>query len=341
MLPEHSLPEKTQILLLTGFLGAGKTTLLKRVLSWEADLSRTVVLVNEFGEIGIDGLLLKDAGSDVVELTSGCICCTLSADLRQSLNRIWTQFHPRRLLIETSGIADPKTLIPLLQEPAFIDKMILKKTVTVLDADFWEARDVFGPLFYHQLESADLILLNKIDLIDPEKVPCFLKEIHEHFGGCRVVPTLHCGIDPEALFAESHPKAVGIPPIHFFRTAAFESFVAAGAPVQDSVTGNAGHDAHPDDAPVPAFRFVTFSFRAFKPLDESCFRRFLEDLPWGVFRVKGPVRFPDRLAMLNYVGKKAEWTDWNGEPETRLAFIGWGIDGGNLLEKLRQCVMEN
>ncbi len=326
---------------MTGFLGSGKTTLLKRVLSWEADLSRTVVLVNEFGEIGIDGLMLKDAGSDVVELTSGCICCTLSADLRQSLNRIWTQFHPRRLLIETSGIADPKTLIPLLHEPAFNDKMNLKKTVTVLDADFWAARETFGPLFYHQLESADLILLNKIDLIDPEKVPCFLKEIHEHFGGCRVVPTLHCGIDPEALFAESRPKAVGILPIHFFRTAAVASSNTAGAPIHGPDAGITGHHADPQDAPIPASHFVTFSFRASKPVNAVCFERFLEELPWEIFRVKGPVRFPDRLAMLNFVGKKAEWTDWDGEPETRLAFIGWGIDGGKLLEKLRQCVMEN
>ena len=80
---------KAELLLLAGFLGAGKTTLLKNILSWEAKLSETVVLVNEFGDIGIDGALLKDSGSDVIELTSGCICCTLSADLHQSLMRIW------------------------------------------------------------------------------------------------------------------------------------------------------------------------------------------------------------------------------------------------------------
>jgi G3E family GTPase len=103
--PEH----KADILLLAGFLGAGKTTLLKRILSWETDLSDTVVLVNEFGDIGIDGALLKDSGSDVIELTSGCICCTLSADLHQSLTRLWERFKPRRILIEASGVADPKS----------------------------------------------------------------------------------------------------------------------------------------------------------------------------------------------------------------------------------------
>ena len=71
--------QKTAVIILAGFLGSGKTTLLKQILSWETDLSGTVVVVNEFGDVGIDGALLKDAGSDVVELTSGCICCTLTA----------------------------------------------------------------------------------------------------------------------------------------------------------------------------------------------------------------------------------------------------------------------
>ena len=97
-------------------MGADKTTLLKRILSWEANLSETVVLVNEFGDIGIDGALLKDSGSDVIELTSGCICCTLSSDLHQSLTRIWNRFKPRRILIESSGVADPKSIAPVLKE---------------------------------------------------------------------------------------------------------------------------------------------------------------------------------------------------------------------------------
>ena len=76
---------RAAVILISGFLGSGKTTLLKRILAWEDDLSGTVVLVNEFGEVGIDGSLLTESGSDVVELTSGCICCSLVADLRQSL----------------------------------------------------------------------------------------------------------------------------------------------------------------------------------------------------------------------------------------------------------------
>jgi G3E family GTPase len=98
---------KTKVLVLAGFLGAGKTTLLKRILSWETDLSDTVVIVNEFGAVGIDGSLLADAGSDVVELTSGCVCCSLQADLNQTLKKIQKQFNPKRIFIEATGVADP------------------------------------------------------------------------------------------------------------------------------------------------------------------------------------------------------------------------------------------
>ena len=121
--PDSHPAEKSRIILLAGFLGAGKTTLLKRILSWETDLSDTVVLVNEFGDVGIDGALLKDSGSDVVELTSGCICCTLSNDLRRSLLNIWERFRPRKIFIESSGVADPTAIESVLREPKMSPKM--------------------------------------------------------------------------------------------------------------------------------------------------------------------------------------------------------------------------
>ena len=85
--------DKTKVFLIAGFLGSGKTTLLKRILSWQTDLSDTVVLVNEFGKVGIDGALLKMAGSDVIELTSGCICCTIKTELEDTLRRIRNFFQ--------------------------------------------------------------------------------------------------------------------------------------------------------------------------------------------------------------------------------------------------------
>ncbi len=316
--------EKTAVVLLSGFLGAGKTTLLRRVLSWETDLTGTVVIVNEFGEVGIDGTLLKDAaGSDMVELTSGCICCTLSSDLKQSILGIWDRLSPKRILIEATGVADPTAIADVLSGPDMADRMRLEKTVTVLDADFWEAREVFGPLFYHQLETADLILLNKIDLVDADRVPAYLKEIHETVPNCRVVPTIHCRVDPETLWSKpERQKTVLLKPMEFYRPAAMH---------------REGHGRNTDR--VDASGYVTFTFRTDRPLQEDRFRLFAQSLPFEVFRMKGPVRFSERSAMINHVGGKSDIFPWPDEGETLLAFIGWHIEAEAILERLRGCVV--
>jgi G3E family GTPase len=319
---------RASVLLLSGFLGAGKTTLLKHILSWETDLAETVVLVNEFGDIGIDGSLLKNSGSDVIELTSGCICCTLSADLRKSLKSIWQRFSPRRIFIESSGVADPKSIESVIVESDLSQFMALSKIITVLEADLWEAREVFGPLFYNQLEMAHLILLNKIDLMDKEKIPQFLKEIHDVIPDCQVIPTIHCRVDPQTLWTESKSKTFGLKPIRFYRPVSLTE-------------DDHRHGSHNGYETTEAANYVTFSFHGSQIVDETCFKQFINTLPWEMFRIKGSVRFKDRLIMLNFVGGKAEWSSWEGEPETRLAFIGWGVSQEDILGKLKDCLIDS
>ena len=84
--------------------------------------------------------------------------------------------------------------------------------------------------------------------------------------------------------------------------------------------------------------YVAFSFSNSTPLDENCFKRFAEKLPWELFRMKGPVRFHDRTVLVNYVGGKFGWADWSGAEETRLAFVGWKVDGQETIGKLRNCI---
>jgi len=305
---------KTDVILLSGFLGAGKTTLLKRILSWETDLRGTVVIVNEFGEVGIDGSLLEETGSDVVELTSGCICCTLSNDLRQSLEKIHEQFSPNRILIESSGVADPTAITSVLSDEPLNRCMVLRKTITVLDADFWEARENFGQLFYNQLKMADVILLNKIDLLTEAQVSQFLKEIHGVIPRCQVIPTMHCRIDPETLWAETGTAGFDIKPMSFY---------------QHSEKREA----------VDAAGYVTFVFKTAEPLDETRFQQFMLELPFEMFRMKGSVRFEDRTAMVNFVGGRGEWSPWRETSGTQLAFIGWNVRPGETLEKLEECLV--
>jgi G3E family GTPase len=333
---QFSKKSSADVLLISGFLGSGKTTLLKRILAWDDDLSGTVVLVNEFGDVGIDGSLLKDSGSDVVELTSGCICCTLVADLRQSLHGIMERFSPSRVLVEASGVADPISIRATLQGNDLSEKLALKKIITVLDADMWEGREIFGPLFYHQLEIADLILLNKVDLIQKQKISSYLKEIHELIPATQVVPTIQCNIDPTALAVKPSSEAVNLKPISFFTH--FSPYSAISEKDPDGRGKVTDAEGNQDVKCIDASGFVTFSFQSLEPLDEICFKVFVEGLPWELFRIKGPVQFQDHTAFVNFVGGRAEWSQWEGSTETRLAFVGWNIGIEKILQQLKTCL---
>ncbi len=312
---------KAGVVLLSGFLGAGKTTLLQRILSWQTDLSDTVVVVNEFGDAGIDGSLLKESGSGIVELSSGCICCTLSGDFTQSLERVWRRFRPCRVFIEASGVADPALIRSVFDDAAIGRHMQLGQIVTVLDADFWQAREVFGPLFFSQLETADLILLNKIDLVEKDRVPVFLAQLHETFPQARVVPTVRCRIDPQVLWDAGSADARSTRPHLFART--FKTPDTSG----------------PQPVPARGDDFLSFAFETPQPLDEAAFERFLQELPWEVFRIKGPLRFRDRSVMLNHVGGRSDFLPWEAVDETRLIFIAWGVDPDEILQRLKACVV--
>jgi G3E family GTPase len=340
---------KAEVVILAGFLGAGKTTLLRRILSWETDLSDTVVIVNEFGKVGIDGSLLRDAASDMVELTSGCICCTLKPQLNAELRRIWEQFRPKRVLIEATGVADPEAILDAFQDRRILEHMAVYKVITVLDSDYWPARDHFGPLFFNQLIDADLILLNKVDLMEEQSIPVMLKEIHEEIPDAQVVPTLHCAVDPETLWSVTNKRSQTFSPEAFFPTGhihdAWEGHCHDGMSAGHATSPHSGsHDSHHhthDHIQADKEGYAAFSFEHKGQIQEKSFRQFLDELPWELFRLKGPVRFEDRTAMINYVGGKCEWAEWQGSGGTRLAFVGLNVDQEEILERLYQCLVSD
>jgi G3E family GTPase len=319
-----SVPKKCEVIIISGFLGAGKTTLLKKILTWESDLSDTVVIVNEFGDVGIDGSLLKNVGSDVVELTGGCICCTMKVDLNQTLKKIRREFNPRKIFIESTGVADPYMITEAFDDEELRDQMKVSNIITVLDIELWEGRDYFGPIFFNQLKLADLILLNKIDIVDENQISQFLNEIHEMLPRAQVVPTIHCNVDPEIVLKD-HAK---VPQL---------------ANYDERVHHHHGHGSqgeNQDDLGMGSFPFMSFSFRSNDAIDESCFKLFTENMPWELFRMKGPVRFRDRTVLVNYVGGKNEWSAWDGLEETCLVFVGWKVDQEETIRKLENCIRE-
>ena len=315
---------KTQVYIVTGFLGAGKTTLLKRVLSFSSDLSKTIVLVNEFGDVGIDKALIKNtAPAHIVELTSGCICCSLKIDLIQTLQILRHQYSPERLVIEATGVADPLAIIEALDDRMVAPHFSLEKTITGVDIDCWEAREAFGTVFKSQINQADIILLNKIDTLDSSGIPVILKEIQAQAPKARIVPTLHCNIDPDIFWSGS--KEPGRGENSLFKPYDPERDVYS--PLEGTITAKEAG-------------FISFSFETTTQLDEALFEEFLDKVPLELFRIKGLVRFANGTKMLNFVGGKKQWQTWSETASTCRAFIGWDVIEERILEKLNICVKQ-
>jgi G3E family GTPase len=327
-----------EVMLLTGFLGAGKTTLVSRILGLDMDFSRTVVLVNEFGSAGIDGALIRrTATAEVVEMANGCICCTLKADLLTTLNRLWERFRPRRVILEATGVADPLAIVSALGDPGLFGRFSLSRTVTVVDADFWEAREAFGHVFFNQLSCADLILVNKIDTLDRETVPRVLEEVRKACPGKPVIPTLQCNVDPGILFPRDHGHGVSQGP-----GPAGADPSGTGLPVYDpgrDVTGDylSGKQDKGASGAETGPEFVSFSWSPGGTVDRGRFETFLAWAPATLFRIKGPVRFRDETCLVHGVGGRIAWEPWQGDPGTCLAFVGWDVDAGAILERVNAC----
>jgi G3E family GTPase len=326
--------EKVKIILLSGFLGSGKTTLLKHMMSLNADMSDIVIIMNEIGDVGIDGMLIKRLGSDVVELTSGCICCSMSDDLQESIEGILHRFNPCYIIIEATGVADPESVSKIIATSNFKDGVELHKIITVMDAECWGVRDVFGTLFFRQLQQADTIIFNKIDLLKKDDIPQYLTEIHHEFPESHVIPAVNCRIEPEVVWLKPATSGVG--------KSAFDENRRELHSNDHGIFSYFGHETGIGSHQKKIYadrNFITFSFSESSPMNETAFNRLIQDLPYELFRLKGIVNFGNRTMMINSVGGKTEWAPWEDFSETRLACVGWDIDPNEFLEKLKACVL--
>ncbi|MFH1953350.1 MAG: GTP-binding protein [Pseudomonadota bacterium] len=314
MKDNHAPPDGAvcDVVLIAGFLGAGKTTLLRNILRWPGDLSGTAILVNEFGRIGIDGDLLRGFNTPVYELTNGCICCTIQGDFINAISEMLDRFHPRRLFIEATGVADPFEILTFLKSSQIVQRISTPRVVTVLAGDLWEGREYFGPLFYNQIKAAELLLFNKVDLLPKEEVSQSVQEIKKINPSCSVMPTHHCEIDPEVLLR----PVVGT----------------------DHEPGSHVDHPHSGHGTADEMGYVSFAFEAESPLEADCFYRFIKDLPAGLYRVKGFVLLEDRRFLVNHVGGKTEWVEVDEMGPTKLAFVGWQVNEGHIIEALNVCL---
>lgn len=177
--------------IITGFLGSGKTTLLNHILTQQQGL-KTAVLVNEFGEIGIDNELIIKRDDDIVELNNGCICCTINDDLVKTVHKILERKEKLDyLIVETTGVADPVPVAVTFLSTELRGKTRLDSIITMVDCDnFYAEAKQNSTVAYQQITHGDIILLNKTDLAESETVDRIEKQIRQHRGDAKVIRTV-------------------------------------------------------------------------------------------------------------------------------------------------------
>ena len=180
----------TKIDIISGFLGAGKTTFIKQLIKEAIAGEKVVLIENEFGEIGIDGGFLKDAGIEIREMNSGCICCSLVGDFGTSLKEVLTKYAPDRVIIEPSGVGKLSDVMNAVKNVASEIEVMLNSAVTVVDVNKCRMyMKNFGEFFNNQIENAGTIVLSRTDIADPKKVQAAVEMLRTHNEKATIVTT--------------------------------------------------------------------------------------------------------------------------------------------------------
>ena len=323
---------------LTGFLGAGKTTLLNRILTDDHGL-RVAVLVNDFGSINIDAELvigIENEG-DIINLANGCVCCNIREDLVAAVMHVMARpEQPEFILLEASGVADPSGIALTFMNEDIRDRIRLDSIICVVDAEQIFAAPEMMELKLRQVAFADMLILNKIDLVTQEEIERIKAWLDDRFHRYRLVEAsggnvpleilLSVGrFDPARLDCRSPHDKLNCPP-----------------DCDDPDCGHHVHGHRHDHSQV----FSTWSYETEEPLSLEALRETARNLPVSVYRCKGVVHTaeePDRRVILQVVGKRVDIAvrdEWHGqEPRTRIIAIGAhdGVDGAALREVFDRC----
>jgi len=197
----------TKVDVFSGFLGAGKTTLIKKMIQEAYKGQKLVLIENEFGEIGIDGGFLQDAGINITEMNSGCICCSLVGDFGKALKQVIDEFHPDRVIIEPSGVGKLSDVIAAV-EKVTNEEVTLGYTVAVVDAGKIKVyMKNFGEFYNNQIETASTIILSRTDSIPQAKLDAGVALIREHNNVATLITTPWNELTGEQLIAAMEGKA--------------------------------------------------------------------------------------------------------------------------------------
>ncbi|WP_267384188.1 CobW family GTP-binding protein [Cyanobacterium sp. uoEpiScrs1] len=342
-LAKHGLP----VTIITGFLGSGKTTLLNYILTNQKGL-KIAVLVNEFGEIGIDNELIVTVEDNIVELSNGCICCTINEDLVQAVYKILERpDNIDYLVVETTGVADPLPVALTFLGTELRDMTFLDSIVTMVDCSNFSLDLFNSQAAYSQIAYGDIIILNKIDLVNKSDVDALEIRIRDIKEAARILRARESEVPLPLILS------VGL----FNSSKYFDSEESKKYHKHRHDHDHHDHDHHDHDHHdhdhhdhdhhhsnhLDNDGFISISFESDKPFAVRKFQYFLDNqLPDNVFRAKGILWFDEspKRHIFHLSGKRftLEDDEWKGEPKNQIVFIGQNLDSQMLCEQMKECI---
>ena len=336
------------VTIISGFLGSGKTTLLNHILKNQVGI-KTAVLVNEFGEIGIDNDLIIEGSEDMIELNNGCICCSINGELLNTVSKVLERAEKLDyLIVETTGLADPLPVAMTFAAGDLREKVRLDSIITVIDGENFDFEINNTSVAYSQILYGDILLLNKSDLVNEKQ----LKKIEEFINKIKKEPRILRSTNSEVALHTI--MSVGL-----FETDTFEfeknkknieqnsnhhsshSHDHSSHP-HDHSSHSHDHSSHPHDLINKIEGFTSVSYETFEPFSLRKFQYFLDNqISENVFRAKGILWFmeSERKHIFHLSGKRFSLDDeeWTKEKSNKIVLIGKNLDHQTIKNQLSSC----
>ncbi len=329
------------VTIISGFLGSGKTTLLNHILKNQVGI-KTAVLVNEFGEIGIDNDLIIEGSEDMIELNNGCICCSINGELLNTVSKVLERAEKLDyMIVETTGLADPLPVAMTFAAGDLREKVRLDSIITVIDGENFDFEINNTSVAYSQILYGDILLLNKSDLVNEKQ----LKKIEEYINKIKKEPRILRSTNSEVALHTI--MSVGL-----FETDTFEfennkknveqNSHDHSSHSHDHSSHSHDHSSHSHDLINNIEGFTSVSYETFEPFSLRKFQYFLDNqISQNVFRAKGILWFmeSERKHIFHLSGKRFSLDDeeWTKEKSNKIVLIGKNLDHQTIKNQLSSC----